>query len=510
MSFGKSSSGSKQTMDPVIRQNLLDVFNEGKKLSKTTYQPYQGWTVAPMSPFQQEGMQATVDAARSGIGQNEMTHAINTTSAATGYQPAQVGANMVDTSIDAGGVVTQGVGPVQGVQTQSVGPVQGVQTQGVGPVRDVAGQQVSAGAIGPLGQSSTVDPERIAAGQFADTSLDPYMSQYQTGAIDAVLGDIERQRQMQQDQNAAAAQQGGAFGGDRHAIVEAETNRAALAQGEKTARQMRQSGFESAARLAEADLARRMDASTANQATNLQGQLANQAGSQFDIGQDFSRQATNLDAGLQAALANQNAGMQAALANQQADIQTGMADQGTALQASLANQDANLRAGMADQDTALQASLANQERDLRSGMADQSTALQASLANQQTRLAEGQEANRGYLANQDAALRAALANQEAGMQGNLQRLAAAQQLAGMGQDRRGMVFDDAAMMQGVGNQQQQFAQQLLDDQYRRYQEQQNWPFRMFDVLRSGAGMLPNPTMSSSRSRGFNLGLMPPS
>ena len=477
MSFGKSSSGSKQTMDPVIRQNLLDVFNEGKKLSKTTYQPYQGWTVAPMSPFQQQGMQATVDAARSGIGQNEMTHAINTTSAATGYQPGQVGANMVDTSIDAGGVVTQGVGPVQGVQTQ-----------GVGPVRDVAGQQVSAGAIGPLGQSSTVDPERIAAGQFADTSLDPYMSQYQTGAIDAALGDIERQRQVQQNQNAAAAQAGGAFGGDRHAIVEAETNRAALDQSANTAAQMRQAGFESAARLAEADLARRMDASTANQATNLQGQLANQAGSQFDIGQDFTRQATNLDAGLQAALANQNAGMQAALANQQVDIQ----------------------AGMADQDTALQASLANQERDLRSGMADQSTALQASLANQQTRLAEGQEANRGYLANQDAALRAALANQEAGMQGNLQRLAAAQQLAGMGQDRRGMVFDDAAMMQGVGNQQQQFAQQLLDDQYRRYQEQQNWPFRMFDVLRSGAGMLPNPTMSSSRSRGFNLGLMPPS
>jgi hypothetical protein len=477
MSFGKSSSGSKQEMDPVIRQNLLDVFREGQRLSRTPHQPYQGWTVAPMSPFQQEGMQATVDAARAGVGQNEMQHAINTTAAATGYQPGRVGARSVYTGIDAGDA-----------QAQSLGPVQSVQPVDVGPVRDVAGGQVVAGAIDPLAQSSMVDPERIAAGQFADTELDPYMSQYQTGAIDAALGDIERQRQVQQNQNAAAAQAGGAFGGDRHAIVEAETNRAALNQSANTAAQMRQAGFESAARLAEADLARRMDASTANQAANLQGQLANQAGSQFDIGQDFTRQATNLDAGLQAALANQNAGMQAALANQQADISTGMANQDAAMRAAMADQDATLRAGMADQDAALQ----------------------ASLANQGTRLAEGQAANEGYLANQDAALRAALANQNAGLQANVQRLAAAQQLGGMGQDRRDMVFDDAALLQGVGNQQQQFAQQLLDDQYRRYQERQNWPFRMFDVLRSGAGMLPNPTMSSSRSRGFNFGLMPPS
>ena len=79
-------------------------------------------------------------------------------------------------------------------------------------------------------------------------------------------------------------------------------------------------------------------------------------------------------------------------------------------------------------------------------------------------------------------------------------------LGQLGQDMRGMRFDDAQQMQNVGNQQQRFAQQIMDDQYARFQEQQNYPFRMFDVLRSGANMLPNPTMTNSSGTQTNFGL----
>jgi hypothetical protein len=69
-----------------------------------------------------------------------------------------------------------------------------------------------------------------------------------------------------------------------------------------------------------------------------------------------------------------------------------------------------------------------------------------------------------------------------------------------------MQFADAAALQGVGGQQQAAAQQLLDDRYRRFAEAREYPFRMFDVLRSGAGLLPNPLTSSSKGRSTNVGL----
>ena len=72
MSFGKSKQDSGQSMDPQIKGALMNVFQTGQALSRTPYNPYQNATVAPMSPFQQQGMQATQDASRAGIGQEQI------------------------------------------------------------------------------------------------------------------------------------------------------------------------------------------------------------------------------------------------------------------------------------------------------------------------------------------------------------------------------------------------------------------------------------------------------
>ena len=60
---------------------------------------------------------------------------------------------------------------------------------------------------------------------------------------------------------------------------------------------------------------------------------------------------------------------------------------------------------------------------------------------------------------------------------------------------------------GVGDMQQQQSQRILDDLYRRFQEERDFPLRMFDVLRGAAGILPNPLTSQSRQKGFNAGII---
>lgn len=618
MSFGKSSQSSSQEMDPQIKQSLLDVFNRGQQLSYTPYNPYQYATVAPMSPFQQAGMQATVDAANAGVGQDQMRQAIAAAQSVANYQPGQlrtmpVGqqgpiANVraqgvsenfnpggratvgsINTGINAGDVSSKNISAdysptfARTNQAQALGKfssnVQGGAGDRItGPISAPTVNAVDKIAAPSISAGTGVGEERVNAGSFAQTSMDPYMSKFQTGVIDAALGDIERQRQIQQNKNKAAAVAGGAFGGDRQAILEGETNRAALEQSAKTAAQLRQSGFESAARLAEADLARQADAARANQQTALQADLANQA-----AGLDASKAAGQL--GLQAQTAKAQFGMQGALAAQEADLQRQLANQQVSVgdaqrgmqagqinaanqmqlreqelqrrmsnaaqgnqmnQANLsaemqgqqlrqgalmANQDAAIRAQLANQQAALaegqarnqgllqtqqlgaQASLANQDANLQAqalaaqqARANQSAALQAALANQQSGLSQAELDQARQIQNQQASFQRQLAQQNLGLQGAAQRLAGAQQLGQFGQDLRGMTFADAAALQGVGDTQQAFAQQMLDDQYRRYQEAQNYPFRMFDVLRSGAGMLPNPTLTSSDGSGFNFGL----
>ena len=429
MSFGKNKSKSEQTFDPELKGALLDVFGTGKQVARTPYTPYPYASIAPMSPTELAGMQATADIARAGVGQNQVNQAINTATAETGYQPQQVSAG----------------------QTGSFFPQQGVAS------RDVTARQMGMDRIGPLAALSPqqVQAEDITAGQFSQTDLTPYQNQFQQGVIDTALGDIERARQMQQNENAAAAVSAGAFGGSRQGLVEAETNRAALQHSADTAARLRQQGFESAAQRAESDIGRRMQADQMNTQFGLQGDLANQ---QAQLAADTTSAANEL------ARLRSNQGMRGQM--EQAQTQANLAADTT----SAGN---NLRAQM---------------------------------ANQQARQFGQQLGLQSQMGNRDAALNAALANQQAGLAGSQQRLGAAQQLAGLGQGLRGMQFADAGQLTDVGQQQRQFGQQMLDDRRARFYEQQEYPFRMFDVLRGAAGILPNPLTSSSYGRAFNVGL----
>lgn len=124
-------------------------------------------------------------------------------------------------------------------------------------------------AMAAMQGAANYDPQMVQAGSLLDMDLSAYMNPYTSQVVDTALADIDRFGQMQQAQNAAAAQKAGAFGGSRHGVVEAETNRAMLDQAARTASGLRSSAFDSAMGFATGDLQRQLQAALANQGAGL-------------------------------------------------------------------------------------------------------------------------------------------------------------------------------------------------------------------------------------------------
>jgi hypothetical protein len=194
--------------------------------------------------------------------------------------------------------------------------------QFAGP-NSVGMQRVSQGASA-VGGSATYQPQMVS-GQQLDRSavqnlqsqtgaqgMSQYMNPFQQDVVDVALGDIERARQMQQMQGAAAAQRAGAFGGSRQGVAEALTNEAALREAARTAAGLRSEGFQFAAGMGQQDAARQLQAQAANQ------------------GVDLSIEDANAQLRQQALLSNQQAGLAGAGLRMQAGAQ--LADIGSMTQ----------------------------------------------------------------------------------------------------------------------------------------------------------------------------------
>ena len=126
-----------------------------------------------------------------------------------------------------------------------------------------------------MGAASEMGYKPMAIGAPSQANLQQYTNPYENQVVNQSLSDIERARQMQQNVGGAQAGAANAFGGSRHGIAEAETNRAFADQAARTASGLRQSGYQNAQ-----DMARQ--ASMQNQQAGLQGsQQRLQAGSQL-------------------------------------------------------------------------------------------------------------------------------------------------------------------------------------------------------------------------------------
>ncbi|WP_396190013.1 tail fiber domain-containing protein [Flavobacterium sp.] len=117
--------------------------------------------------------------------------------------------------------------------------------------------------------AATYQPQQINSGSILNSNLGAYMNPFVSNVVDSTMRDMGRQTQMLQGQNAANAQRAGAFGGSRHGVVEAETNRGAMDAFGRTASQLYSDAFGSATGLATGDLNRDLAAQSANQNAGL-------------------------------------------------------------------------------------------------------------------------------------------------------------------------------------------------------------------------------------------------
>ena len=268
---------------------------------------------------------------------------------------------------------------------------------GRGDIRDVSnqgvtGQQVAQEALGAIAPQARANIRDINAGSFLNQNLQAYMNPYTQAVTQQGLSDLERARQLQQQQTSAQATAAKAFGGSRQGVAEAETNRAYGESAQKFVGQQAANAYEAAQRASEADLARSMQAQQLNQAQDLATtQQALQLSGQFG-------------------LANQDAALRAALANQGIDLSVGQLNTQNAQQIALANQAAQNQMGQFNAQNYMQSVLANQGAGL--------------SANQQRLAAAAQQAN---IAGQGQQMGFAGANQVA-QQGLMQQGFSQQQL----------------------------------------------------------------------------------
>lgn len=129
---------------------------------------------------------------------------------------------------------------------------------GFSPTQETAFQQVAGAAQSaqqPITQAQ--DIARQAAGYTPSTiaaGMATYQNPYTEQVVNTTLSDIDRARQMANQQTAAQAVRAKAFGGSRQGVAEAETNRAAMEQAARTAAQLRSQGFQQAGELAARDI----------------------------------------------------------------------------------------------------------------------------------------------------------------------------------------------------------------------------------------------------------------
>ena len=142
------------------------------------------------------------------------------------------------------------------------------------------------GGMAGTAAAGMYQPMQVQAGQLASTDLSAYTNPYESQVVGQTISDMDRARQQQQMISGAQMGQAGAFGGSRHGIAEAETNRSFYDRLGSTVGGLRQAGFQNAQQMAQQDIANTMAADLANQgAGQQQAAMGLRAASQLaDIG----------------------------------------------------------------------------------------------------------------------------------------------------------------------------------------------------------------------------------
>jgi len=469
-----------------------------QQIAGRPYQPYTGNMLAGWDQGQQQGYNAILNGG--GIGQAAQAQAQQAALSAAQAGPQQVSAPGYDPfmagvmntpAASAGQATSWGVTNTHG---HTAGPAATMNAASAGPASQMTAAQAN------LAQMQAAQMDRgtvrdIAAKNFLNYDINKYMNPYIGTVVNNSLKDLSRQNDIVNNTTNARAAAAGAFGGSRQAVANTLNNENYLRESGSLSGKLRAQGYDTASGLIMQDANRDLTAQQSNQQmdwnvgslnTNnqqqagMQNMLASNAMSQYNAG---NRQAASQwNAGANNQMAQYNAGnlQQAGQLNQAA--LNNMAQYNTSnLQAANAATAAAHNAAAAQQ-----AMNANQMAQFNAGNQQQANmataqAHNAALANQAAaRNAAGQF-------NADLGLRAGLANQSAYQNNINSRLTAANALNGMGMDEQTRAFNAANAAYRMGQNRTDFDQQVLNDQYRQWREQQDYPRNQLDYLNSALG-----------------------
>jgi len=159
-----------------------------------------------------------------------------------GYNPAQADALRLSQQFsDPRGAAFQNVGSAASM-TQAAGDAGFERVNAAnlnrGAVRDinaeriaadrVSGANVTSEALGQIAPQARANIRDVNAGSFLNQNIQQYMNPYTQQVVDTSLADLERSRQLTQQQGAAQAVRAKAFGGSRQGVAEAELQRGLL------------------------------------------------------------------------------------------------------------------------------------------------------------------------------------------------------------------------------------------------------------------------------------------
>jgi hypothetical protein len=286
------------------------------------------------------------------------------------------------------------------------------------------------------------------AAQLADKNISDYMNPYTQNVIDTTMGDLDKARKMALNSTGAAATAGGAFGGDRHGIMEAQNNADFMDQVARSSAQLRNQGYQNAQNAAMGDV------NALNQSYASNAGMAQQAG-----------------------LANQ------AAENARSQFVGGTASQ-NALQTSMSNQQAQNQMAALNAQLSTQASLAN-------------AASRNSMLGQ---LMGYDNANQQFNAGMDFSRDQFNAGQDQQQFAN--QMSAAQNMYGMGNDRFQMGQEATQNLANVGNQVDQINQGMINQIQQMFMNQQNAPQGQYQQMLAAMSGMPNFGGTQTYNPGF--------
>ena len=444
-----------------------------------------------------------------GVGDVEMDDAVGLTRAAGGFREQMVGGTGYDAQqADVRGYGVRSAGMREG-QSFDAG-VRGydpAQMRAARASASVSGSQGYDARQGAAAQTDRGAIRDVRAREMSGTDLSAYTNPWDNEVVANTLKDLERQRAVAI--NEGKTDVGGSWGGSRHGVMEAETNRAALDAAARASAELRSAGFRRAQDLAVGDIDRDYAGQVQNQGVDRDTAFGNtgfrQAMGLANVDADNSSRAFTADAFNRNSIAS-------------ADRETGVSTENARLEtdASGRNMDAvnTERRSFADsfnraemdnagRRTAMSRANAdafNQNEEFNAG---QDNAERASYADSFNRAQQfnASQVNGARQFGADTSFRASLANQDAGLEGNRQRLSAAGQLSSLGQMRRGFALDNADRVAGLGSQEQAALQRFLDGQYGDYVEERDWGMRGQGIRNSALGMFGTPTNTNIQNRG---------